>query len=187
MKCLPIRLLVATAISTLLLVPGLSALVPQDAAVAAHASIITACNGNNVWAGLIGSSGASGNTFYTVALINEAHATCRLAGYPTFHGTRDNRGFSIPAQHLNSQGFGISPTILLPRMSGELILTTGDVCDALITGGQTKIKKAMSENTYTNISITLPKSGVRIYVPGLVLDVACGLDTTELGWDRNAK
>jgi hypothetical protein len=183
MKGLSIRLLVATAISTLLLVPGTFALVPGEMAVAANAPKVAACNGNNFWAGLIGSSGASGNTFYTVALINEGHTTCRLAGYPTFHGMKDNRVFSIPAQHLNSQPFGISPTILAPRTSGELILTTGDVCDALITGGQMKIKKVMSENTYTNFSVTFPKSGVRVYVPGIDLDVACGLNTTELGWD----
>jgi hypothetical protein len=165
--------------------PGTFALGSHDVAAATHPSTIAPCSGNDFWAGLVGSSGASGSTFYSVAIINTGHAACRLAGYPTFHGHKGNRVFSIPAQHLSDQSFGISPTILLWRTSGELILATSEVCNALILGGHAKIKKVMSENTYSNISITFPKSRIQVYVAGIVLDVACGLDTTELGWDRH--
>jgi hypothetical protein len=184
MKGLSKRSLIATVVSISLLLPGMSAPGSDWATTDARASTIGMCSGNSFWAGLIGSSGASGNTFYTVALINEGRAACRLAGYPVIHGSKDNRVITISTTHLNSSGFGISATILASRTSGELILTTDDVCDALISGGQARIKKAMSANTYTDISIMFPKSKAQVYVPGLVLDVACGLDTTELGWDR---
>jgi hypothetical protein len=64
-----------------------------------------------------------------LAFINDGHKTCRLAGYPTIQGYRNGREYQLAAGHLKNQPFDFSPTIVAPRMSTEMVLTTSAVCN----------------------------------------------------------
>jgi hypothetical protein len=151
----------------------------------ASASPIAPCSGSSLWAAYIGSAGATGNLIYTIALINVSHSACRLEGYPKLRGFRNSRWYWLPISQHGTYAGNLSPTILSPRMSGELLLSTADDCNALNTGGQTRIKKAMLANTYTNLSIELPDSDDDIFLTGLDIDIACGLEESQLGWRSN--
>ena len=175
------RLLAVTSISVLSFAFGIPSLDSGSNAVMASAAAIPSCSGNNFWGAWVGKNGATGTMIYEVAFINDGHTTCRLTGYPTIQGYRDGRKYSLAAGHLKDKLFNLTPTIVAPRMSGEMVFTTEDLCNALNTGGQTKIKRVISENSYT-VSVTFPHSHDPVYVNGLTLDVACGLETTGLGW-----
>jgi hypothetical protein len=62
-----------------------------------------------------------------------------------------------------------------------MVITTSDNCNALNSGNRTEINAAISKNTYS-VSVTFPGFKNSVYVYGLVLDVACGIKITELGW-----
>jgi hypothetical protein len=147
----------------------------------ASASTIPLCNGNNFEGGWVGANGAGGLSIFHIAFINEGHATCRLTGYPTIQGYRNTREYPLVVEHMKDQPFNISSAIVAPRMSGEMVLTTSALCDALNTGSHTAIKKVIAKNTYT-VSVRFPHSNYPIYIYGLSVDVACGLGITQLGW-----
>jgi hypothetical protein len=147
----------------------------------ASASTMPRCSGSDFVGGWVGKNGATGTSIFDLAFINEGHGTCRLAGYPTIQGYRNGREYPLAAGHLKSQEFDISPTNVAPRMSAEMVVTTEGLCNALNSGNQTAIKKVIAKNTYT-LSIKFPDSNDPIYIYGLSIDVACGLNVTGLGW-----
>ena len=147
----------------------------------ASASPIPLCGGSNFVGGWVGKNGAGGTSIFNLAFINESHATCRLTGYPTIQGYRNSRQYPLVAGHIKGRPFNIAPTIVAPRMSGEMVLTTYALCNALNTGDHATIQKVIAKNTYT-VSVKFPHSNVPIYIDGLNIDVACGLDITPLGW-----
>ncbi len=147
----------------------------------ASASTPATCSGGDFVGGWVGKNGATGTSIFVVAFVNEGRTTCRLAGYPTIQGYRDGRRYPLHAQHITSQPFGLSPTVVGPQMSGELVLTTSGLCNALNSGGRAKINSEIADNTYA-VSVEFPHSNDPIYIYGLNLDVACGLDVTGLGW-----
>ena len=147
----------------------------------ASASTIPLCGGSNFLGGWVGQNGAGGTLIIDLAFINNSHETCRLAGYPTIQGYRNGREYHLVAGHINGRLFDIFPTVVAPRMSGEMVLTTSASCNALNSGSRTTINKVMAKNTYT-ISLEFPQSNVPIFINGLSIDVACGLNVTGLGW-----
>jgi hypothetical protein len=172
---------VVFAASALWLVVGIPSLGSGSSAQMASASTIPPCIGSNFVGGWVGANGAGGTTILDLAFINEGHATCRLTGYPTIQGYRNTREYPLVAEHLKDQTFDISPTIVAPRMSGEMVMTTSALCDALNSGNRTAINKVIAKDTYT-VSVKFPHSNDPIYIYGLSVDVACGLDITQLGW-----
>lgn len=153
-------------------------------ATSASAVSVPACSGANFWGGYVGSNGEAGSLVYTVAFINAGHTTCRLSGYPTVRGYKNGHEYSLKAGHLNDGPFDIMPTILAPQMSGALVLMTATDCNALNAGGQRSIQKDTVSHTYRDISIEFPKSTDQIYINGIDIDVACGLSSTQLGWQH---
>jgi hypothetical protein len=158
--------------------------VGASASYASHAQPAP-CSGTNLWAGLVGSNGAGGTSFYNIAFINVGHTSCRLFGYPKIEGTRGNVTHELPAVHENVADVNLAPTVLAPRMAGELMLATGSECNALNTGGRIKINKVITANTYTFFTFDLPNSAGSVIVQGLSLDTACGLDISQLGWRKS--
>lgn len=144
---------------------------------------IAPCDAQNLWGAYLGSAGATGNLIYTIVVINRSDTTCRLAGYPTMEGVRNNHQYALPSSHGTYAG-NLVATILRPRMSGMLLLSTADNCNALNIGGQTKIKKVMAANTYAVLGFTLPISKGLVMVPSFHVDIACGLGVSQLGWEK---
>ena len=178
MRRLSMRMSVAFATSALWFAVGIPSLGLGSGANLASASTIPVCIGSNFMGGWVGKNGATGTSIFDLAFINVGHDTCRLAGYPTIQGYRE---YPLSAGHLKDQPFDISATIVAPRMSGEMVLTTEALCNALNTGNQTAIKKVITNHTYT-VSVKFPHSNDPIYIYGLSIDVACGLNITGLGW-----
>jgi hypothetical protein len=148
----------------------------------ASASTIAACQGNDFWGGWVGRNGATGTLIYNVAFINDGQASCRLSGFPTVQGYKNGREYPLTAGHIKGPAFAIYPTVVAPRMSAVMVITTMDDCNALNSGDQTEIKKVIAKNTYPEMSVKFPNSNYPINVYGLVLDVACGLNVTRVGW-----
>ena len=175
------RLSAVLAASALCFAFGIPSLGLGSTANVSSGATIPVCGGGNFVGGWVGRNGATGTSIMDLAFINDGHNTCRLTGYPTIQGYRNGREYTLAAGHLKDQPFDISPTIVAPRMSAEMVLTSSASCNALNTGNQTAIKKVIAKNTYT-VSVKFPHSNDAIYIYGLSIDVACGLNITELGW-----
>lgn len=76
----------------------------------------------------------------------------------------------------------IYPTVVAPRMSAVMVLTTYDECNALNSGGRSRIQAVIAKDTYHEVSVKFANSNDPIYVFGLTLDVACGVNVTRVGW-----
>jgi hypothetical protein len=147
----------------------------------AAASTVPSCRGNDFLGAWVGRNGATGTSIYEVAFVNNGQTACRLAGYPTIQGYRGGREYPLKAEHIKGHSFDLSPTIVAPRMSGEIFITTSALCNALNTGKQASIMREIARTTYT-VSIKFPHSNYPIDVLGLNLTIACSLDVTQLGW-----
>ena len=145
-------------------------------------SRISLCRGNNLWGAYVATGAATGNFIYTIALINVGHTTCRLAGYPKIQGVKDDRTYDLPIRKHGTFAGNLVSSVLSPRMSGELLLSVADNCNALNTGSTSAINKVAATNTYTDLTIKLPGATGDVYVSGFKVDVACGLEVSRLGW-----
>ena len=87
--------------------------------------------------------------------------------------------------HISKHGTfagNLLPTELSPRMSGRLLLSVADNCNALDIGGTSKIEKVAAAHTYSHLSITLLGSALEVDIPGLAIDIACGLEVSRMSW-----
>lgn len=157
----------------------------NDGTPAAAASQIAPCQGGNLWGAYIDTGAATGNFVYNIALVNVGHISCRLNGYPGIQGMRGGRIYDLHVARHGTFAGNLAPTVLSPRMSGELILSVADNCNALNTGGISKIKKIAAANTYSNLTVKLPGAAGDVYLFGFKVDIACGLDVSRLGWKAN--
>jgi hypothetical protein len=166
-----------------LLALGVAVLIPTSGPFASEASAseIPLCGGQNFLGGWVGQNGATGTLIINLAFINDGHHTCRLAGYPTIQGYRNGHEYHLEAGHLKNQPFDILPTVVSPRMSGEMVLTTSESCNALNSGNRAAINRVIAKNTYS-VSVEFPHSSDPIFIDGLSIDVACSLNITGLGW-----
>ena len=183
MKLVSAQFFVRSVLVTIGLAVGLSVIGVASSVSSASNALPAPCSGVNLWAGLVGRNGAGGTSFYNVAFINVGHTSCRLSGYPKIEGTRGNETHELPAVHENVADLHLAPTVLAPRMAGELMLATGSLCNALNTGGRVKIQKVIAANTF--LTFDLPDSAGSVIVQGLSLDIACGLGVSQLGWKKS--
>ncbi len=160
---------------------GLPAFGMGNGTVHANAASPADCSGSNFLGAWVGVNGATGTSIYQVAFINDGHTTCRLAGFPKILGYRDGREYTLTTGHIRSQVFDISPTVVAPRMSGLMVLTTSALCNSLNSGDRSSIQRVIARSTY-GVRVEFPHSSVPVEVHGLNLDVACGLNVTALGW-----
>jgi len=150
--------------------------------VSASTSRIALCRGTNLWGAYVATGAATGNFIYTIALINVGDTTCRLTGYPKIQGVKDDRTYDLPISKHGTFAGNLGSTVLSPRMSGELLLSVADNCNALNTGSTSAINKVAATNTYSDLTIKLPGAAGDVYVTGFKVDIACGLDVSRLGW-----
>ncbi len=150
----------------------------------ASASQIALCRGNNLWGAYIDTGAATGNFIYNIALINVGHTSCRLTGYPKIQGVKGDRTYALPISKHGTFAGNLTSTVLSPRMSGELLLSVADNCNALNTGSTSAINKVAAANTYGDLTIKLPGDAGDVYLSGFKVDIACGLDVSRVGWSR---
>jgi Protein of unknown function (DUF4232) len=181
MKLTLMRKVFAVAGTGVLFTFGFPLFGPSSGSLPAVASSVPLCRGNDFLGGWVGTNGATGTSIFQVAFVNNGSTTCRLAGYPTIVGYRDGREYPLKVGHLKGKVFDLSPTVVAPRMSAQMIITTSASCNALNTGGQSTIKKVIARTTYS-VGVRFPGSKYPIAVLGLNVDVACGLDVTQIGW-----
>jgi hypothetical protein len=158
----------------------------SDATSAGASTQIAPCQGSDLWGAYISTGAATGNYIYNIAIINIGHTTCRLSGYPRIQGTRGSRTYDLQVARHGTFAGNLSPTVLAPRMIGELILSVADNCNALNTGGITKINEVAAANTYSNLTLKMPGAAGDVYLSGFKVDIACGLDVSRLGWNTNS-
>ena len=153
-----------------------------NAPASASTSRIALCRGNNLWGAYIDTGATTGNFIYNIALINVGHVSCRLTGYPRIQGVKGDRTYALPISKHGTFAGNLISTVLSPRMSGELLLSVADNCNALNTGSTSAISKVAAANTYSDLTIKLPGALGDVYLSGFKVDIACGLDVSRLGW-----
>jgi hypothetical protein len=169
-----------TALCLIAAVPILSL---NEVTAVAASSTVAPCRGSNLWGAYIDTGAATGNYIYNIALINVGHTTCRLSGYPAILGSRNGHSYNLHLARHGTFAGNLAPTVLTPRMSGKLILSTANNCNALNSGGLANIPKVAAANTYSNLTLKLPNSAGDVYLSGFKVDIACGLDVSRLGWN----
>jgi hypothetical protein len=120
----------------------------------------------------------TGHVVTTIAITNVGRRTCELGGYPTLRGLRGPREYALRVTGHGTYGGNLLPTTLAPRMSGALIVSTGDLCApsyGVIPPSQ----------VYTGMVVVMPKNAGTIRVPDATFDTTCGVYVSQLGWRNN--
>ncbi len=89
---------------------------------------VPACSGSNLVGALVKNQVGTGHVVTTIAISNVGTKTCKLGGYPTLLGFRGTRKYHLRVTSHETYGGNLRPTDLAPRMSGALIVGTGDLC-----------------------------------------------------------
>jgi hypothetical protein len=116
-----------------------------------------------------------GHVVTTIAISNFGTTTCTLGGYPELVGLRGNEKIKLHVTAHGTYGGNLRPTILAPRMSGALIIGTGDLC-APYYG------VPPAGHSYSGLIVVLPKNKGDVPVLGVALDTTCYLVESQLGW-----
>lgn len=125
--------------------------------------------------------GAATGNLATLVILTNTGSTCRLGGYPTLIGISQVRGrVHLSARHGTFFG-NLIPADLAKGRSGRLLLGTSDGCDAINQPNQAVVERNMRENTYAELVIVFPNGAGSLTASTYPFDVACGLDTSELG------
>jgi hypothetical protein len=167
-----IRLLIITSavsVSTLLMVGARTT--------AAHAAGVDTptCAGSNLVGAFVRNQVGMGHVVTTIAITNVGTTTCTLGGYPGLVGTRGNEKIKLRVTAHGTYGGNLRPVTLAPRMSGALIIGTGDLC-APYYGAPP------AGHSYSGLIVVLPKNKGVVPVLGVALDTTCGLVESQLGW-----
>lgn len=145
-------------------------------------SQVPLCTGSELLGAYAGYGAATGNFIYDVVLINVGHTSCRLNGYPTIQGMKGARTFTLHISKHGTFAGNLLPTELPPRVSGRLLLSTADNCNGLNVGGTAEIERVAAAHTYSHVSIKLRGSAQEVDIPGLTVDITCGLEVSRMGW-----
>lgn len=129
----------------------------------------------------VGRRGAGlGNVVSTIVLTNLG-ATCRLSGYPDLTGATATRRSGPIAVHKTGTYFGnLIIANLATGQRGLLLLATSDGCAAVNGPSQAQIQASQRANTYHQVTIILPRGRGPVSA-NVTVDVACGLDESQLG------
>ncbi|HUX04371.1 MAG TPA: hypothetical protein VMV53_05625 [Acidimicrobiales bacterium] len=129
-----------------------------------------------------GQGGAGLGHELSVIVITNTGPTCRLGGYPDLYGTTPTRTPGMMQVTKSGTYFGnLIPADLAPRQRGELLLGTGEACPALNEPSQAQDLANQRADTYHGVTIVLAHGAGSLRVPGVTVDVACGLDESRLG------
>src|ERR1017187_8059921 len=138
-------------------------------------SVVPSCEGSNLVGAFVRNQVATGHVVTTIAVTNVGTATCKLGGYPHLDGLRGERKFSLRVTAHGTYGGNLRPTTLAPRMSGAVIIGTGDLCGP-------GYGVALPGHSYSGLILILPNNEGYFTVPGVTLDTSCGLAESQLGW-----
>ena len=128
-----------------------------------------------------GPSGAGLSHIVTSVILTNVGSTCRLSGYPNLYGATATRAPGPIAVRKSGTYFGnLVDTNLAPGQHGQLLLGTGDACPALNQSSQAQILANQRSDTYHHVTIVLPQGRGSLEVT-VSVDVACGLDESQLG------
>lgn len=121
-----------------------------------------------------------GNVVSTVIFTNVG-STCRLSGYPDLYGATATRARGPIAVRKSGTYFGnLVDADLATGQHGLLLLATSDGCAALNQPSQVQIRARQRSDTYHRVTIVLPQ-GRGSLEANVTIDVACGLDESQLG------
>lgn len=144
-------------------------------AVSATGVAVPPCDGSNLVGAFVSNQAGMGHVVTTIAITNVGRKTCALGGYPSLVGIRGTKEFRLRVTGHGTYGGNLRPTNLAPRMSGALIVSTGDLC------GPTYGVLPPSQ-IYSGMIVVLPKNGGTVRVPDVSFDTTCGLTVSQLGW-----
>lgn len=171
---------------TATLVPWL-ALTPLSTTTSTSTSTTTAiapappCVASHLRVSMGQGEGAMSNEVFLVLITNVA-STCRLSGYPDLIGRTSTRPLGALVVGKTGTYFGnLIPANLATGQRGELLLSTSSACNALNEPSQTQNLANARADTYHGVTIILPNGAGALSVPHIILDVACGLEESQLG------
>ena len=133
------------------------------------------CEGSNLVGAFVSNQVGTGHVVSTIAVTNIGREVCALGGYPTLIGLRGSKEYKIRVTGHGTYGGNLRPTDLAPRMSGALIVSTGDLC------GPTYGVIPPSQ-IYSGMILVLPKNSGTVRVLGVPFDTTCGVYVSQLGW-----
>jgi hypothetical protein len=155
-------------------------LVVANAPISASATnvALASCEGTDLVGAFVRNQVATGHVVTTIAITNVGSAMCALGGYPTLIGLRGANKYGLHVSGHGTYAGNLHPINLAPRMSGGLIVSTGDLC------GPTYGVLPPSE-VYSGMIVVLPKDEGTVQVLGASFDTTCGLYVSQLGWRKN--
>jgi len=164
-------LTLAVMVSTLLVVSARESAAYAD-------GVAPSCVGSNLVGAFVSNQVGTGHEVTTVAITNVGTTTCALGGYPGLVGLRGNKKIKLRVTAHSTYGGNLRSAILAPRMSGALIIGTGDLC-APYYG------VPPAGHSYAGLIVVLPKDEGSVTVLGVTLDTTCYLAESQLGWRKH--
>ena len=130
----------------------------------------------------LGRGGAGLGNELTVVVFTNTGPLCQLSGYPDLEGQTGTHQWRPLQVRKDGTYFGsLNGTDLATGRSGLLLLGTSEGCNALNSPSQSQNLDNERAATYNTIRVLLPLGGGGAGVSGVHLDVACGLDESQLG------
>jgi Domain of unknown function (DUF4232) len=148
----------------------------SNATVASATSVgVPPCQGSNLVGAFVVNQVGMGHVVTTIAITNVGRRACTLGGYPTLIGLRGSTKHTLRVTGHGTYGGNLHPTKLSPRMSGALLVGTGDMCGptyGVIPPNQ----------MYVGMIVVLPGNEGTVQVLGAQFDTTCGVYVSQLGW-----
>jgi len=155
-----------------------STLVCATSRAQAASATVPSCEGSSLVGAFVSNQVAKGHIVTTIAIANVGTTTCELGGYPALVGLRGNKEYKLHVTAHGTDGDNLRPTTLAPRMSGALIIGTGDLCAP-------GYGVPVAGHSYSELIVVLPKDGGALKVLGVTFDTTCYLVESQLGWRKN--
>jgi hypothetical protein len=166
------------AIASVVLVPTLLCVSSSPPAASAASVVVPSCEGSSLVGAFVSNQVGMGHIVTTIAITNVGTASCELGGYPNLVGLRGKKEFKLHVTAHGTYGGDLRPTTLAPRMSGALIIGTGDLCAP-------SYGVPVAGHSYSGLIVVLPQNRGAVPVPGVTVDTTCYLVESQLGWRRN--
>jgi len=150
----------------------------RSPAASAASAAVTSCVGSSLVGAFVNNQVGTGHIVTTIAITNVRTTTCELGGYPALVGLRGNKKLKLHLTAHGTWGGNLGRTTLAPRMSGALIIGTGDMCAP-------SYGVPVAGHSYLGLIVVLPRNGGTVKVPGVTIDTTCYLTESQLGWRKN--
>jgi hypothetical protein len=116
-------------VQTLAIALVVTAALPSNQTVARAIGVsVPPCQGSNLAGSFVANQVGAGHVVTTIAITNVGRQVCTLGGYPTLIGLRGSEKYKLRVTGHGTYGGNLHSTKLSPRMSGGLIVGTGDLC-----------------------------------------------------------